>query len=164
MTTSFSRDDFNSLINELENTMQRSQILVSQTNHINTLQTKQIDQSQMTMDKSSQHLRNVEREVDELEKNFCVRLCCSSKTKKSKLKKSDEYQLNENIIPIEPNPIYSNQQFQNLDENLQRLQYFNTLIDNEIQDQLQTLSNLNNQVNVDTNKLTKTNYKSKRLF
>jgi hypothetical protein len=35
-------DDLNSIINELENTMQRSQILASHANHINRLQTKQI--------------------------------------------------------------------------------------------------------------------------
>jgi hypothetical protein len=40
--TSFSKNDFNSLIKELENTTQRSQILASEANHINTLQTKQI--------------------------------------------------------------------------------------------------------------------------
>jgi hypothetical protein len=96
------------------------------------------------MDKSSQHLKDVEREIDELEKGFCMRLCCSSKSKKSKsknlsLKKSEENKSNENFIPAEQDSIYSNQQFRNLDENLQKLQYFNTLIDHEIQDQLQTL-------------------------
>ena len=96
------------------------------------------------MDKSSKHLKDVEHEIDELEKGFCIRLCCPSKSKKSKsknvsFKKSEENKSNENLIQIEQDPIYSNQQFQNLDENLQKLQYFNNLIDNEIQDQLQTL-------------------------
>ena len=40
--TSFTKDDLNSIITELENTIQRSQLLASQTNHVNTLQTKQI--------------------------------------------------------------------------------------------------------------------------
>ncbi len=40
--TSFSKDDFNSLIKELENTTQRAQILASEANHVNKLQTKQI--------------------------------------------------------------------------------------------------------------------------
>ena len=96
------------------------------------------------MDKSSRHLKDVEREIDELEKGFCMRLCCPSKSKKTKSKSFsvrniEENKSNQNDIQIEQDPIYSNQQFQNLDENLQKLQYFNTLIDNEIQDQLQTL-------------------------
>lgn len=96
------------------------------------------------MDQSTKHLKDVEREMDELEKGFCMRLCCPSKSKKSKsknlsVKNSEENKSNETDIQIEQDPIYSNQQFQNLDQNLQKLQYFNTLIDHEIQDQLQTL-------------------------
>ncbi len=103
-----------------------------------------LERCQTTMDKSSKHLKDVEREMDELQRSFCIRLCCPSKSKKSKsrnsfLNKSQEDKLNENSIPIEQDFIYSNDQFQNLDENLQRLQYFNKLIDNEMQDQLQTL-------------------------
>jgi hypothetical protein len=93
-----------------------------------------LERCQTTMDKSSKHLKDVEREMDELQRGFCIRLCCPSKSKKSQ-----EDKLNENSIPIEQDFIYSNDQFQNLDENLQRLQYFNKLIDNEMQDQLQTL-------------------------
>ncbi|UJR38407.1 hypothetical protein I4U23_031076 [Adineta vaga] len=153
----------------LENTIERSQILASQVNHINTLQTKQIDRCQTNMDKSSKHLKDIEREMDELQEGFCIRLCCSSKSKKHKSRtvsadKTEEYKSNENFIPIERKFAYSNDQFQNLDENLQRLQYFNTLIDNELQDQLQTLNNLNKQVDTDAYNLTKANQKSKRLF
>ncbi|CAF3322255.1 unnamed protein product [Rotaria sp. Silwood2] len=124
--------------------MQRSQLLASQAHHVNTLQTKQIEQCQTKMDKSSKHLKDVEHEIDELQRSFCIRLCCSSKSKKSKsknssLNKAQENKSNENLIHIEQDPIYSNDQFQKFDENLQRLQYFNTLIDNEIQDQIQTL-------------------------
>ena len=39
-------------------------------------------------------------------------------------------------IPVEPN---SNDPLRTLDDNLQRMQYFNRLIETEIQDQLQTL-------------------------
>ncbi|CAF3617934.1 unnamed protein product [Rotaria sordida] len=141
---SFTKDNFNSIIEELENTMQRSQLLASQAHHINTLQTKQIEQCQTTMDKSSKHLKDVEHEIDELQRNFCIRLCCPSKSKKFKSKnssliKSQENKSNENLVHIAQDRIYSNDQLQNVDENLQRLQYFNTLIDNEIQDQIQTL-------------------------
>jgi hypothetical protein len=41
-STTFEKENFNSAIKEFENSIQRSQILVSQINHINTLQTKQI--------------------------------------------------------------------------------------------------------------------------
>lgn len=91
------------------------------------------------MDKSSKHLKDVEREIDELQRDFCIRLCCSSKSKNLCSNKSHDEKLNENFIPIKQDFIYSNDQFKNLDKNLQCLQYFNTLIDNEIQDQLQTL-------------------------
>jgi hypothetical protein len=39
--TSFSKEDVDLIMKELENTMTRSQILASQANHINVLQTKQ---------------------------------------------------------------------------------------------------------------------------
>ncbi|CAF0889501.1 unnamed protein product [Rotaria sordida] len=185
---SFTKDNFNSIIEELENTMQRSQLLASQAHHINTLQTKQIEQCQTTMDKSSKHLKDVEHEIDELQRNFCIRLCCPSKSKKFKSKnssliKSQENKSNENLVHIAQDRIYSNDQLQNVDENLQRLQYFNTLIDNEIQDQIQTLvcfryttalkmirshfsstaNDLHNKVDVDIYKLTKANSKSYRI-
>ena len=105
-----------------------------------------LEQCQTQMDKSSKHLADVEREVNELEKGFCIRLCCPSKyshhsSKKAKSKSSPliKNKSNENSIPIENDPIYSNDQLRNLDENLQRMQYLNTLINTEIQDQLQTL-------------------------
>ncbi|CAF3469973.1 unnamed protein product [Rotaria sp. Silwood1] len=166
---SFTKDDFNSIVKELENSMQRTKLLASQAHHINTLQTKQIEQCQTTMDKSSKHLKDVEHEIDELQRSFCIRLCCPSKTKKSKsrnssLNKIQKNKSNENLVHIEQDPIYSNEQFQNFDENLQHLQYFNTLIDNEIQDQIQTLNDLHNNVDTDAYKLTKANFKSKRLF
>ena len=96
------------------------------------------------MDKSSQHLKDVEQEMEELEKGFCARLCCASKSKKTKSRRSSmihskEEKSDEEFIPTEQDLTYSNDQFRNLDENLQRLQYFNRLIDHEIQDQLQTL-------------------------
>jgi hypothetical protein len=96
------------------------------------------------MDKSSQHLKEVEHEIDQLERGFCMRLCCSSKSKKSKsknisLRQSEERKSNEHFIEIEHDPFYTNEQFQDLNQNLQQLQYFNTLIDQEIHDQLQTL-------------------------
>jgi hypothetical protein len=40
--TSFQKDELNSLIKQFENSIQRSQILASQTDHINKLQTQQI--------------------------------------------------------------------------------------------------------------------------
>ncbi|CAF4563721.1 unnamed protein product [Rotaria socialis] len=142
--TSFTEDDLNSIIKEFENTIQRSQLLASRTNHINTLQTKQIERCQTTIDKSSKRLQDVEHEIDELEKNFCIRLCCSSKSKKSSSKKSSinksrRNKSNSTIGHIEQDVIRRNDGFQNLDENLQRLQHFNILIDHEIQDQFQIL-------------------------
>jgi len=113
------KDDLNSIIKELENTMERSQIIASQANYINRFQTK--------IDKSTKHLEDFEEKIDELEKGFCIHLYCSSKIKKRKSK---------NLIHIEHN---SNNHLKNLDKNLQKLKYFNTLIDHEIQDQIQTL-------------------------
>ena len=40
--TSFQKDDFSSLIKQFDDSVQRSQILASQTDHINKLQTQQI--------------------------------------------------------------------------------------------------------------------------
>lgn len=40
--TSFTKNEFNSIIKELENTMEQSQLLASQANQINTLQTKKL--------------------------------------------------------------------------------------------------------------------------
>ncbi|CAF3865821.1 unnamed protein product [Rotaria magnacalcarata] len=167
--TSLTKDDLNSIIKEFENTIQRSQLLASRTNHINRLQTKQIERCQTTIDKSSKHLQDVEHEIDELEKNFCIRLCCSSKSKKSSSKKSSinksrRNKPNSNLVHIEQDVIHRNDGFQNLDENLQRLQHFNTLIEHEIQNQFQILNNLHNKVDCDTYKLTEANSKNKRLF
>ena len=103
-----------------------------------------LDRFQTNIDKSSRHLEEIEHEMNELQKGFCIRLCCPSKCGKSKSKSStsekvDDYHSDKSVIPIEQNLIYSNDKFQSLDENLQRLQYFNTLIDHELQDQLQAL-------------------------
>lgn len=89
------------------------------------------------MDKSSQHLRDVEQEMNEIERGFCMRLCCTSKTKKSKSK--NVWKSKEDLFELEHDPIYSNNQLQNLDENLQKLQFFNRLIDEELREQIQTL-------------------------
>ena len=99
------------------------------------------------MDKSSQHLEDVEREIDELQRGFCVRLCCPVKTSHRSLKKSRSKDVplmrnqsslnaaeNDDDDPVEPN---GNDPLRTLDENLQRMQYVNRLIETEIQ--LQTL-------------------------
>jgi chromosome segregation ATPase len=91
------------------------------------------------MDKSSKHLKDVEQEINELEKGFCMRLCCSSKTKKRKSKNLLRNKSEENLTEIEQDSNYSNDQLKNLDANLRKLQDFNTLIDKEIQSQIQTL-------------------------
>jgi chromosome segregation ATPase len=91
------------------------------------------------MDKSSKHLKDVEHEINELEKGFCMRLCCSSKTKKKKSKNFLKNKCEENLVDIEHDSSYSNDQLKNLDANLRKLQDFNVLIDKEIQNQIQTL-------------------------
>jgi len=91
------------------------------------------------MDKSSKHLKDVEHEINELEKGFCMRSCCSSKTKKRKSKIFLRNKSEENLIDPEYESSYSNDQLKNLDANLRKLQDFNVLIDKEIQDQIQTL-------------------------
>ena len=91
------------------------------------------------MDKSSKHLNDVEHEINEIEKGFCIRLCCSSKTKKRKSKQILRKISEENLRDIEYHSIYSNDQLKNLDQNLQKLEFFNHLIDQELQDQIQTL-------------------------
>ncbi|CAF1286479.1 unnamed protein product [Adineta ricciae] len=168
-TISLSKNKFDIVIKDLEDTLERSQTLASQVTQMNSLQTKQIDRFQTNMDKSSRHLEEIEHEMDELQKGFCIRLCCPSKCGKSKSKSStsekvDDYHSNKYVIPIEQNLIYSNDKFQSLDEHLQRLQYFNTLIDHELQDQLQALNDLNEQVDTNAYKLTKVNKKGRSLF
>ncbi len=98
-----------------------------------------LEQCQTKMDKSSKHLKDVEHEINELEKGFCMRLCCSSKTKKRKSKNFLRNTSEENLIDLEYESSYSNDQLRNLDANLRKLQDFNVLIDKEIQDQIQTL-------------------------
>ncbi|CAF1406229.1 unnamed protein product [Adineta ricciae] len=131
-TISLSKNKFDIVIKDLEDTLERSQTLASQVTQMNSLQTKQIDRFQTNMDKSSRHLEEIEHEMDELQKGFCIRLCCPSKCGKN--------------------------------EHLQRLQYFNTLIDHELQDQLQALNDLNEQVDTNAYKLTKVNKKGRSLF
>ena len=99
-----------------------------------------LEQCQTTMEKSSKHLKDVEEEIKELEHGFCMRLCCSSKNKKNKAKNPFKIQTEEeSAFSIEHDPIYSNNQLENLDANLQKLQYFNRLIDRELEDQIETL-------------------------
>lgn len=89
------------------------------------------------MDKSSRHLHEIEREMDDLQRGFCVRLCCPSKARKTPSRRASVREGNDR--PFDGRTTYSNERFRTLDENLQRLQHFNTLIENELHDQLQTL-------------------------
>jgi predicted nucleic acid-binding Zn-ribbon protein len=91
------------------------------------------------MDKLSKHLKDVEHEINKLEKGFCMHLCCSSKRKKRKSKTFLRDKSEENLIDLEYESSDSNDQLKNLDANLRKLQDFNELIDKEIQDQIQTL-------------------------
>lgn len=94
------------------------------------------------MDKSSKHLKDVEEEIKEIEQGFCMRLCCSAKNKKVKSKNIDKTQRDDegdSAFSVEHDSIYTNNQLDNLDANLQKLQYFNRLIDREFENQIETL-------------------------
>ena len=134
------------------------------------------------MDKSGQHLKDVDQQIDQIEKGFCMRLCCSSKKRKKRKSKNNFIQKSEEKSFVgENDPIYSNNQLKNLDESLQKLQYFNHLIDYEIQDQIQTLVCVffplqdiylnffrfrilsHNHTDLDSQRLIKTNFKTRHL-
>jgi len=102
-----------------------------------------LEDCQTTIDKSTRHLEEIDEEINEVDKGFCLRLCCSKRKKNKQAKeilpkKSSE----EKIFEIENNSVYSNAQLRNLDENLQKLQFFNHLIDQQIQQQNQTIVRL----------------------
>lgn len=135
------------------------------------------------MDKTSQHLEDVQDDMEEIERGCCLRLCCSAKRKKRKSKKIVREKSEENIIEYQTDPIYSHNQLQNLDQNLQRLLIFNSTIDREIQEQVQTLvrticlrqmknrfffffclkNTLHHRVDLDSEKLRETNFRTKHF-
>lgn len=93
-----------------------------------------------TFDRTDEHLENVEKQIEEIHRSFCCQLCCSSKStrRKSPIDKKSKEKVRSRFV-AEENPILTNENLRMIDENLQKLQHFNRLIDEEIHDQIETL-------------------------
>lgn len=93
-----------------------------------------------TFDRTDEHLENVEKQIEEIHRSFCCQLCCSAKStrRKSPIEKKSKEKVRSSFV-AEENPILTNENLRMIDENLQKLQHFNRLIDEEIHDQIETL-------------------------